>query len=155
MNNIVRVGQSSTTRDRCDSPPGHDPERDKAGCAAILKYFRDELFRDLPDARCPSTAELTRDGRFGLRPPNRINDLVRGKYDGHHYDFERIRYGRGEYRWRLHEPARPGCPKNKGQELIPWDERPRALTNKQGHPLPPEDSPLFASARDIEVASRG
>jgi hypothetical protein len=99
--------------------PGHDPARDKAGCRAVLEYFR-SLPRYLADRECPSSLELIRDGRFGQRPVNRINDLVLGKFDGHRYDFERIRCGRGEYRWRLHEPARAGYPKNKQQTVLPF-----------------------------------
>jgi hypothetical protein len=85
------------TRQCEHSRPGHDPTRDKYHCAATLEYFR-SLPSNLTDKACPSTAELTRDGRFGLRPPNRINDLMRGRYDGHCYDFEKIKFGRGEYR---------------------------------------------------------
>lgn len=97
--------------------PGHDPSRDKAGCRAVLEYFR-SLPPNLPDSRCPSSLELIQDGRFGQRPVNRINDLVLGKFDGRRYDFERIRCGRGEYRWRLHEPHRLGYPKSKNQTVL-------------------------------------
>lgn len=123
---------------------GHDPARDKAGCRAILEYFR-SLPSNLTDKECPSTAELTRDGRFGLRPPNRINDLVLGKFDGHCYDFERIRCGRGEYRWRLHEPNRPGYPKHKNQAALPlepiaapksWEQVCRERDEKIRQPAP-------------------
>lgn len=97
--------------------PGHDPARDKSHCGAILEFFRG-LPRNLSDQQCPSTHDLIAAGRFGVRPPNRINDLVRGKFDGHCYDFERIPCGRGVYRWCLHEPARPGYPKNLKQTLL-------------------------------------
>jgi hypothetical protein len=112
---------SSISFSNGQSHPGHDRGRDKADCAEVLAYFR-EINRGRPQYR-PSTAELTRDGRFGLRPPNRINDLVRGKFDGHRYDFERISgEKRGEFRWRLHEPNRPGYPKHKNQSVLPLPE---------------------------------
>src|SRR5262249_17302001 len=97
--------------------PGHDSGRDKADCAALLEYLL-SLPADLPDRLCPSTAELTDMKRFGLRPPNRCNDLKLGKFDGHRYDIERIPCGRGVYRWRLHEPAPPGYPKNKQHTVL-------------------------------------
>jgi hypothetical protein len=83
----------------------------------------------------PSTSELQQEGLFGLRPPNRLNDLARGKYNGVRYDIEKINCGHGIFRWRLHEPARPGYPKNKEQSVIPWNERPRVVTDRQGRPL--------------------
>jgi hypothetical protein len=108
-----------------NSRPGHDPTRDKAGCRAVLEYFR-SLPRNLSNKECPSSLELIRDGRFGQRPVNRINDLVLGKFDGHCYDFERIRCGRGEFHWRLHEPNRAGYPKHKQQTILPltksWEQ---------------------------------
>lgn len=101
--------------------PGHDSARNKHHCAALLQYFR-ELPRNLSDKECPSTLELIRDGRFGQRPPNRINNLTHGDFDDHKYDFERISCGRGVYRWRLHEPNRPGYPKDKNQIVLPLNE---------------------------------
>lgn len=100
------------------SQDGHDPARNKHHCAALLRYFREEILHNLPIRLCPSTVELTRDGRFGIRPPNRINDLLRGKFDGHRYDFEKQSFGRGVYRWKLHEPNRPGFPKSKNQTVL-------------------------------------
>ena len=100
-----------------NSQPGHDSARNKHHCAALLQYFR-ALPHDLSDKECPSTLELIRDGRFGQRPPNRINNLIHGVFDGRKYDFERISCGRGEYRWRLHEPNRPGHPKHKQQTVL-------------------------------------
>jgi hypothetical protein len=79
----------------------------------------------------PSTAELQTEGKFGLRPVNRLVDLRGGKY-GKKYDIERLNCGHGVYRWKLHEPARPGYPKDKRQgtlaletpkQEIPWNER--------------------------------
>ncbi len=113
-------GNAASILSQRDSRPGHDPRRDKDHCAATLAYFH-SLPRNLTDKECPSTAELTRHGRFGLRPPNRINDLVHGRFDGHHYDFEKIAFGRGEYRWRLHWPNRPGYPKNERQSVLPLE----------------------------------
>lgn len=128
-----------------DSRPGNDPARDKAGCLAVLEHFR-SLPHYLSDKECPSSLELIQDGRFGQRPVNRINDLVLGKFDGHRYDFERIRCGRGEYRWRLHEPARPGYPKHKQQTVLnlSGDERPT------GRERPPGDT-RHARALEFEL----
>jgi hypothetical protein len=130
--------------------PGHDPTRDKAGCGAILHYFR-SLPPFSSDRECPSSLELIRDGRFGQRPVNRINDLVLGKFDGHRYDFERIRCGRGEYRWRLHEPARPGHPKDSKQTVLqPADTDGRANDESdfiwRRRMELAQSAPLFASA---------
>jgi hypothetical protein len=78
------------------------------------------------DGEYPSTAELQSEGKYGLRPVNRLGDLVRGKYNGTRYDIERLDCSRGVYRWRLHEPARPGYPKDKPEspkQNIPWDKR--------------------------------
>ena len=69
----------------------------------------------------PSTSELQQEGLYGLRPPNRFNDLARGKYNGVRYDIEKINCGHGIYRWKLHEPARPGYPKNPRQEVLSLD----------------------------------
>lgn len=69
----------------------------------------------------PSTSELTEERLYGLRPPNRINDLVRGRYNGVRYDIERLACGHGVYRWRLHEAARPGYPKSKNQTVLPLE----------------------------------
>src|SRR5260370_32524703 len=116
------MGQGNIYRSTIQSErsrPGHDTGRDKHHCAALLAYLR-ELNRTT--RYLPSTAELTRDGRFGLRPPNRCNDLIHGRFDGHHYDIERTNgYGRGEFRWRLHEPARAGYPQNKDQAVLPLE----------------------------------
>lgn len=113
-NSLKRFNQGESSHH-----PGHDSARNKHHCRAILEYFR-QLPVGLQDRQCPSTAELTQDGRFGLRPPNRINDLVHGKFDGHHYDFERIAgERRGEFRWRLHEPNRFGYPRHERQGVLP------------------------------------
>lgn len=99
------------------SQPDHDSARNKHHCAALLQYFR-ELPRTLSGKECPSTLKLIRNGRFGQRPPNRINSLIRGNLDGHKCDFEQISCGRGVYRWRLREPNRPGYPKDKHQTVL-------------------------------------
>src|SRR6266850_7072874 len=81
----------------------------------LLDYFR-RINRDgLPP---PSTAELQEMKIFGLRPVNRIGDLTKGRYNRTHYDFEKIRCPHGVYRWRLHEPSRPGYPKNEKQAVL-------------------------------------
>jgi len=139
---------------------GHDPARNKHHCAALLRYFREEILHNLPIRLCPSTVELTRDGRFGIRPPNRINDLLRGKFDGHRYDFEKQSFGGGVYRWKLHEPNRPGYPKDKNQNVLSLDEQQgaAAIPNSEDWferlrgPRPSsspgvEDLPLFEGAR--------
>jgi hypothetical protein len=116
---------------RNSSPqPGHDPARNKSHCRAILEFFRG-LPPDVPDRLCPSTQELIDTRQFGVRPPNRINDLVSGKFDGRRYDFERIACGRGLYRWRLHEPARAGYPKSSKQYALPISEAQSALCKEQ------------------------
>jgi len=102
--------------------PGHDLLRNKVHSAAILEYFMG-LPADLPKEQLPSTQDLMLDGRFGIRPPNRINDLIHGKHDAVRYDFERISCGHGVYRWRLHYPARPGYPKHKNQTVLKLDAR--------------------------------
>jgi hypothetical protein len=84
-----------------------------------------------PGSGWPSTAELQAERVYGLRPVNRIGDLKKGKYNGHCYDFEMISCGRGENRWRLHWPNRPGYPKHKNQVVLP-------LTNSGA---PPADRP--------------
>jgi hypothetical protein len=66
----------------------------------------------------PSTAELQADGRFGLRPVNRLVDLRHGKYNHHRYDIEMMPCGRGVNRWRIHWPNRPGYPKQKEQGVL-------------------------------------
>jgi hypothetical protein len=73
------------------------------------------------DHELPSTADLQREGVFGLRPVNRIGDLIKGKHNHTRYDIEKIRCGRGQYRWRLHEPNRPGYPKHKNQTVLLLD----------------------------------
>jgi hypothetical protein len=66
----------------------------------------------------PSTAELQAEGKFGLRPVNRLVDLRGGKYNRTRYDIERLNCGHGIFRWRLHEPARPGYPKDRNQTVL-------------------------------------
>lgn len=124
--------------------PGFDRERDKAGCRALLEYFR-SLPCNLSDSECPSSFDLIVDGRFGQRPVNRINDMVLGKFDGHRYDFERITCGRGVYRWRLHEPNRPGYPKNKSQIVLPL--QPERMT------VPAIESDFMRRRREEEAAA--
>ena len=108
---------------------GEEHESDAMRLLARLR----EIPQSAPDDSWPSTAELQREGIFGLRPVNRLIDLRRGKY-GHKYDIEKINCGHGTFRWRLHEPNRPGYPKDKNQTVlplpapapkkeIPWSER--------------------------------
>jgi hypothetical protein len=62
----------------------------------------DRLREAAKRCECPSTRDLQQEGRYGLRPVNRIGDLRRL---GH--DVERIRCGRSVFCWKLHEPPRP------------------------------------------------
>jgi hypothetical protein len=98
-----------------DSHPGHRTV--EQGCAALRLLER--LRKAAREGETPSTADLQSERVYGLRPVNRIGDLVRGKYNGVRYDIERLDCEHGVYRWRLHEPARPGYPKNKRQEVLP------------------------------------
>jgi len=59
------------------------------------------------NGECPSTAQLQREGLFGLRPVNRIGDLRKGKNLSAYFDIQRIKCPHGVYRWKLHEPPRP------------------------------------------------
>lgn len=96
--------------------PGHDPARDKKGCAAVLAYYR-SLPKNLGDRELPSQNEL-RQALKQERPFNRVNYLLLGKFDGRCYDFERVYLGYGQYRFRLYEPNRPGYPKHKQQTVL-------------------------------------
>jgi len=121
------------------SPPETRYDRQQEHFAdAILLLER--LRRAARERIYPSTSELTEERVYGLRPPNRINDLVRGKYNGTRYDIERIDCGHGVFRWRLHEPARPGYPKNKRQEVLrlggDWYERQTGQQRPGGQPQP-------------------
>jgi hypothetical protein len=80
----------------------------------------------------PSTSELQQEGLYGLRPVNRLVDLRHGKYNGTRYDIERINCGHGVYRWRLHEPARPGYPKNKRQTVLHLADSPDWYEREHG-----------------------
>jgi len=114
----------------------------------LLDYLRQAA----RDGIAPSTAELQDERVFGLRPVNRLGDLIRGKFNRTRYDIERLDCGHGVYRWRLHEPARPGCPKHKAQTVLPltppvdmdWQHRPRVATDNRGRPLDASGFPLFA-----------
>lgn len=99
-----------------DSRPGHRPV--EHGCAALRLLER--LRKAAREGETPSTADLQCERVYGLRPVNRIGDLIRGKHNGVRYDIERLDCEHGVYRWRLHEPARPGYPKNKRQEVLPF-----------------------------------
>jgi len=118
-------------------------------CAALrlLERFR----RAARDCETPSTAELQDERIYGLRPVNRIGDLIKGKHNHTRYDIERIDCSNGVYRWRLHEPARPGYPKDKRQgalPLLPSDDWYTAQTSKPRPSDPqPDLEPLFAMVR--------
>ena len=104
------------------SHPGHRPA--EHGCAALLL---ERLRKAAREDETPSTADLQGERVYGLRPVNRIGDLIRGKYNVTRYDIERLDCKHGVYRWRLHEPARPGYPKPKNQtvlSLVPSDGTP-------------------------------
>jgi hypothetical protein len=99
------------------------------------------------DSENPSTAELQEERVYGLRPVNRLGDLINGKYNGTRYDIERIYCGHGVYRWRLHEPARPGYPKDKRQNALPLDDHDwhrKATGKERPAPQPEAAGPLFA-----------
>lgn len=129
-----------------DSHPGHRPV--EQGCAALRLLER--LRKAAREGETPSTADLQSERVYGLRPVNRIGDSVRGKHNGTRYDIERLDREHGVYRWRLHEPARPGYPKNKRQEVLPlardWYEpqtrKPRPVEQPQA-----DDLPLFQGVR--------
>ena len=139
----------STPKNRTlsNSRPGHDPARDKSHSRAVLQYFR-ELPKNLPDRECPSSLELICYGRFGQRPVNRINNLKNGNFDGHRYDFEKMCFGRGEFRWRLHEPARPGYPKNEKQTVLHLD----APVSSFSAGKPPKSWEQVCAERDAKMS---
>jgi len=128
-------------------------ERCAEHTSAALRLL-DRLRQAEHDGVYPSTGELQREGNFGLRPINRAGDLIRGKYNGTRYDIERLDCGHGVHRWRLHEPARPGYPKDKRQSVLPlsppveldWDSRPRVSTDRHGKPLDASDFLPFAGS---------
>ena len=113
-------------------------------CAALrlLEHLRGAAHEGVT----PSTAELQDERVYGLRPVNRIGDLIRGKHNHTRYDIERIDCPHGVCRWRLHEPAHPGYPKSKSQSVLPlsspkadWYEREhghRPVTQIQADDLP-------------------
>ena len=113
-----------------DSRPGY--RLAEHGCAALRLLER--LRKAAREGETLSTADLQSERVYGLRPVNRIGDLIRGKHNGTRYDVERLHCEHGVYRWRLHEPARPGYPKNKGQEVLPLGR----VRNEEsvGHKLP-------------------
>jgi hypothetical protein len=122
MNTTLTLDNVAESRPAYDRQPEH-----QADAVLLLERLRQANREGI----YPSTAELQAEGKFGLRPVNRLVDLRLGKY-GKKYDVERINCGRGVYRWRLHEPARPGYPKDKRQgtlaletpkQEIPWNER--------------------------------
>lgn len=112
-----------------NSRPDYSRRKEHTSDALLLL---ERLRQAARDGEYPSTAELQREGKYGLRPVNRLGDLAKGKYNGTRYDIERFDCSRGVYRWRLHEPPRPGYPKDKRQgtleletprQEIPWNER--------------------------------
>jgi hypothetical protein len=114
---------------RGDSRPDYNRHKEHTSDALLLLERLRQAARDGED---PSTAELQREGTYALRPVNRLGDLAKGKYNRTRYDIERLFCSRGVYRWRLHEPPRPGYPKDKRQgtpaletpkQEIPWNER--------------------------------
>ncbi len=86
-----------------DTRPGHRPA--EHGCAALRLLER--LRKAAREGETPSTTDLQSERVYGLRPVNRIGDLIRGKHNSTRYDIERLDCEHGVYRWRLHEPARP------------------------------------------------
>jgi hypothetical protein len=151
----VIVSDRTTTFPNSPPETRYDRQHEHAADAILLL---ERLRRANREHIYPSTSELTEERVFGLRPPNRINDLVRGKYNGMRYDVEKINCGHGIFRWRLHEPARPGYPKSKNQTILPleqptppadWYEvqtgRPRAAAASSPSA---ENLPLFAGVRE-------
>jgi hypothetical protein len=98
------------------SRPAYDRYKEH-GCAALRLLER--LRKAARDGETPSTADLQDERVYGLRPVNRIGDLKKGKHNSTRYDIERIDCAHGVHRWRLHEPARPGYPKDKRQDVPP------------------------------------
>lgn len=93
-----------------------------------------------------TTGELIRDGRFGLRPPNRVMDLRKA---GHL--IETIREGNGAFRYRLiRENPDPQPPRSRSKTTEQttlsssgdWYERQHG---PRPSGKPEDDVPLFAS----------
>lgn len=127
----TEVSRHDINKKSGDSRPDYSRHNEHCSDALLLL---ERLRQAARDGEAPSTADLQREGKYGLRPVNRIADLRRGKHNRTRYDIERIDCPRGVYRWRLHEPARPGYPKNKQQGVlqlsrpepkpeIPWSKR--------------------------------
>lgn len=134
---------------RCQNQPDERRKEHESDAMCLLARLRG-IPQSAPDEFWPSTAELQREGIFGLRPVNRLVDLRRGKY-GHKYDIEKVNCGHGTFRWRLHEPNRPGHPKDKQQTVLPlsssqdWYVRQTGKPRPSGKPQEPGcDLPLFA-----------
>jgi hypothetical protein len=114
----------------------HYDRREEHASDALL--LLQKLRQAARDGVYPSTADLQAEGTYGLRPVNRLVDLRHGKYNRTRYDIERMDCGHGVFRWRLHEPNRPGYPKDKRQSVLPlsssgdWHER------QMGHRRPVE-----------------
>jgi len=127
------IQSSSTLRPEYDRRKEHD-------CAALRLLER--LRKAAREGETPSTADLQDERIYGLRPVNRIGDLKKGKHDGKRYDIERLDCGHGIYRWRLHEPARPGYPKDRQQTVFPlssssdWFEKATGTPRSADNPLP-------------------
>ncbi len=109
--------QESPHSSRNDSQPYERSKEHGADALRLLAYLIG-ISQDASWDACPSTAELQADGRFGLRPVNRLVDLRHGKYNRTRYDIEMRSFGRGVNRWRIHWPNRPGYPKRKEQGLL-------------------------------------
>jgi hypothetical protein len=134
---MQRVSQSEGQSQRLASSTNPDSQpykrsKEHGADALRLLAFLIGISQDASWDACPSTAELQADGRFGLRPVNRLVDLRHGKYNRTRYDIEMRSFGRGVNRWRIHWPNRPGYPKDKRQgtlaletpkQEIPWNER--------------------------------
>jgi hypothetical protein len=141
MNGPRHLGGTCATRrdtaDRrgIDALPRYERQAEHSADAILLL---ERLRQANREGVYPSTAELQAEGKYGLRPVNRLVELRHGKYNGTRYDIERLNRGRGVFRWRLHEPNRPGYPKDKTQTVLSldehssappapdWKERPRA-----------------------------
>jgi hypothetical protein len=99
-------------------------------CIPAALRLLERLRKAARDNENPSTAELQAERIYGLRPVNRLGDLIKDKYNGTRYDIERPYCGHGVYRWRLHEPARAGHPKDPKQTVLRLDEAPTTKGNE-------------------------
>lgn len=133
---------------RCD-------DRRKEHASDALRLL-ERLRQANKNGELPSTAQLQREGVFGLRPVNRVGDLRKGKNLRTYYDIEKIKCPHGVYRWKLHEPPRTiekqeWRNEGRGAQLFLSEQSVRDCFEKAtGKPCPSgevSELPLFAEAR--------